>query len=306
MSSLLVQLYGIGNLVQTEPLMRYLGGGDILVDPKRSTDQMAPLFPNWKFCTQESWEGKTFSPGRYDDVYLCGPWIKPQEYGLIAKRVHTSTWTFQGPWEHTEAYALAEMVSGVVPLSFDECPPTREEITPKLPRLEGWPAPWSHPYVVVSCGYNRHELGWEFKDWGRNGFKEITQRLNGVGVGVVLLGAQEEWEYVGGPGWEKLGKPCNVRNGSLDSLMDQAKFASGCCGYIGNDTGWAHICGAYGLPSAIYIGDPARQDPVKNRTAAPDLLQFYDQMEPETVVRWLLPKVKEKSGWDEMNTPVCC
>ena len=45
----------------------------------------------------------------YDDVYICGPWVKSSDLRQVAKRVHVPTWTFRGKWEQKEARCLLDM-----------------------------------------------------------------------------------------------------------------------------------------------------------------------------------------------------
>jgi hypothetical protein len=277
---LVVQLWGIGNLVQTEPLMRYLGGGDILVDPRRSTHELAPLFagsreagPDWTFRRTDEFPADY---GEYTDAYICGPWLPSFQLAQVADRTHVPTWTHRGEWGVTEAQALVNMLD-----------PKGDPAIPRLPRLDGFPAPNSDPCIVVSCGYNRHEGdAWAFKDWGERNFRELFDQLARREIRVNLVGTEEEFglmkQWMGGSG-------CNYRYQM--QFMEAVRWSSACVGYIGNDTGWAHICGAYGIPSAIYVADPNRQDPVKNRTAAPVLWQFGPDSSPEKVVDWLLREI---------------
>jgi hypothetical protein len=267
--NLLVQLYGIGNLIQTEPLMRYLGKGDILVSNARSTHELAPLFPDWHFI----WSDQSLKD-LYDDVYLCGPWIQPSSFQKIARRVHTPTWTFRGDWERTEASALEDMA---YPIKGDPEP------RPRLPLLSSE----KHPYIVLSCGYNRTESGWDFKAWNWLNFVQVLDIFHDKGYETYHPGDhhdREVWERVAG----KVEHPEMMRVPD-GSLMEQVKVVGGSRGYLGNDTGWGHISGAYDLPSAIYT----RTDPIKNRTAARILKQFDEKLLPKEVATWLMGEIEE-------------
>lgn len=267
MKNLIVQLWGIGNLIQTEPLMRYLESGTILVDQRRNTHEMAPLFEDWDFVTLDD-----PLEGVFDDVYICGPWLSPAAFGAHAKRVHMPTWTFQGKWSSTEAQVLVDMIG-----------PPGDPAIPRLPRFKDQSS-GPTPAIVMSCGYNRVEKGWEFKTWGGEAFRTAIRQVQKCGLEVVLVGRSDEWrglhEDIGG-----------VRDLSVLPMMDQVQVVSRCVGYLGNDTGWAHICGAYGLPSAVFVADPTRQDPLKNRTAAPVLWQFNREASPERVADCLLREI---------------
>lgn len=264
--NLVVQQWGVGNLIQTEPLLRYLGGGHLLVNPFRGTKDLAPLFPDWTVvedCVRTQ-------QGYYDDVYICGPWLNPAIFKWIGKNIHTPAyWPPNGQWQTTEADSLLDMAAGA----------ERENTRPRLPRLDGWPAQKSSLYVVISCGYNKHEPGWGFKNWP--GLNQAIKLLLESGISILPVGTREERsqmfaEHANFPDWK---------------FMDQVREASACVGYIGNDTGWAHICGAYDIPSAIYYTDPTRQDLVKNRPAASNLLQFGPNTSPEEAVNWLLKEI---------------
>lgn len=266
--NLVVQLWGVGNLVQTEPLLRYLGGGVVMVNAKRGTMDLAPLFPDWTFIGGVP----RMLMKEFDDVYICGPWLDSNKFRGIGKNVHTpSYWPTNGQWKQTEADSLLDMAASS--RSNPACP--------QLPRLDGWPAQKSSPYVVISCGYNKHEPGWEFKNWTE--LPKAAQLLLRQGIGILPVGTREEQSQMF----------AECANFPEQSFMTQVMRASSCVGYIGNDTGWAHICGAYDLPCAVYYADPIRQDLVKNRTAASRQLQFGRDTSPEDAVDWLLQEIRD-------------
>lgn len=260
MSNLVVQLWGIGNLVQTEPLLRKLESGTLLLASHRGTPEMAPLFPDWKITTNE-----IPVAGYWDDIYLCGPWLSGANFAQIGNRVHVCSWAFKS-WNESEARCLYRMAGA-----------DTEWAIPSLLRLEGWDLPRSLPYVVLSRGYNRHEPGWDFKDMGDDRCRAFLAELNRQGVLALLVGKPEDWGDFG-----------KAFKGGLyiadRPLMDQIKMVSGCLGYIGNDTGWSHICGAYNIPSLIYM----RTDPTKNQTGAQEQTHFDNSFATKPLVDWLL------------------
>lgn len=269
MSHLVVQLWGIGNLVQTEPLLRYLGKGDLLIDPRRGTWEIARLFPGWNFLATPR--------GFYDDVWICGPWIPASHFQGMARRVHTPVWTFQGRWEETEASVLLDMAAG------RERENTRPRLDPEVNERRR--------AIVLSNGYNTCEPGWEFKSWGQESLGEAIDLLLAREFEVCLVGLPNEWRF--------------VRDETTDwtdlSLMEQLTCAATCMGYLGNDTGWAHLLGAIRgeYPGSVFVRDPSRQDPVKNRPGLDPLWQFGPEVKPSRVTDWLIRQVEAVHGRQE-------
>jgi len=269
--NLVVQLWGIGNLIQTEPLLRELRKGDILVDPLRSTAELSLLFPNWKFITADYLQG--ISDHRYDDVYLCYP-MDGRQFAPVANRIHVPTWSFK-KWESSESQVLLEM--------------THSAHWPGVPQIK---IPGSvdgrGKHIAMSIGYLKNEEGWGFKHWGNENFTWAIDLLIREGYTPVIFGSAIDWdtdgriiaEQVKGESWEEVTEL---------PLWGQVKYLAGCDAYLGNDTGMGHVAGALGLPSAIYTVT----DRVKNQTAAPHLLQFGREVKPPEAVSWLVEVLED-------------
>lgn len=283
--NLVVQLWGLGNLIQMEPLLRMLGEGDVLCDPARSVHELAPLFPRWRFRQLNrdgTWDG-------YDDIYLGFP-IAGMQFAKYGNRLHYPVWSF-GKWEKPLSTVYFEMsraeivksVPGPYPYQVLEWDPFAV-----IPRLSIPDAPKLEKTIAVSLGYWRGDGGaWARKNWGVENLRKALDRAwKKHGFELAALGKRVEFAGIG----EDFFQPIR---GSEPSLMDQIRHLAGCSGYLGNDTGFAHIAGALGLPSAVFTVE----DKVKVRTAAPQLLQFGLDIHPEEAVDWLI-RVIERNGHD--------
>lgn len=269
MKNLIVQLWGIGNLVNTQPLMAALGSGDVLIDPSRSTHELALLFPNWRFCGA----GNVGIDNNYDDTYLCFP-VDGRQFAPYTNRLHTPTWSFK-KWQLPEWEVLAQMGTDA-----------GTAFPPKLPRPED---SVSHPgCIAISMGYFKGDGGWAHKHWGTDHYVRAIREIVKAGFTPVLFGDQSDWDVEGSQVWQHIqdleGK---VQIHFTNPLWTQVKFLAGCEGYLGNDTGLGHIAGAYGLPSAIYTV----ADKVKVATAAPKLFQFGKDLPPGKAVQWLIDEI---------------
>lgn len=292
MKNLIVNLWGIGNMIQMEPLMRVLGEGDVLCEANRSVHELAPLFPKWFFIPN--------APLRppYDDIYMGFPiaampfaQLGNRIYAQLGNRIHYPVWSF-GEWTdplysryvqmagHTSTGKDGYMFNA---FSFSD---VKEYGAPKLSIPN---APKLSKTIAVSLGYWHGDGGaWARKNWGSGRLSVARSKFRSLGWSVMFLGKREDFsDWKDDP--EVMKYP--------PTLLEQIHILAGCSGYLGNDTGFAHIAGALGLPSAVYTVE----DKVKVQTAAPKLLQFGAETSPEKAVDWLIEAIEggEKDGREE-------
>ena len=269
MHNLVVQLWGIGNLVQTEPLLRALGKGDILVDRARSTQELSPFFPKWNFLARSESEAVQ---GYWEDVYLCWP-VDPRPYKAIANRVHVPVWSWR-VWEDSEATVLRAMLGPGYPQRHEDFVP-RLQMPHQVTQRAG--------SIAMSIGYLKAE-GWSQKHWGSLKFQEAVRAAWQAGYTSHLFGSQEDYEIDGKEILQGLDLPSSAWKSYFHCpLWEQIEVLAGCRGYVGNDTGLAHVAGALGLPTAVYTVT----DRVKNRPAG-ECFQFGAETHPREAVAKLV------------------
>jgi heptosyltransferase-3 len=92
------------------------------------------------------------------------------------------------------------------------------------------------------------------KRWPRANFIRIIDSIQSQGFPVLLLGESSEREELAGIALDLAGAPAPLFCGDSASLPLAAAVLSRAAGYLGNDTGPAHLAQAYGVPGVAVFG----------------------------------------------------
>jgi len=105
-----------------------------------------------------------------------------------------------------------------------------------------------HPYVALAPGAR-----WPMKRWPVDYYLQLARRLvNDRGHRLLLMGDGTD-RQVSAPVKEAIGDMCVDITGRA-GIIEGAGYLSHCAGFVGNDSGLAHLAEAIGVPAVVLYG----------------------------------------------------
>lgn len=232
---------GIGNVVMATPAISALAemGLEVTVLLPPELAEVSELLRGWR-AIKTCLVGRPPSPREFDlAVHSC--WSR-------ARGIHPEELTPGSP----DLARVHESEANMVPVRelgyVGPAPPAHVEFDCSENPLEAG----SYWALATGCKTDRF---WLRKRWG--GFERLADLLPGV---TVFLGAREESR-----GWMSLGQS-RIDLCGKTTLREAAGLIAASRGFVGIDTGPAHIAAALGVPTLVLFGATSE---VKNRPIGP-------------------------------------
>ncbi len=159
------------------------------------------------------------------------------------------------PDEHANIHAATVYLKPLERLAiFDADPVPHLRVRPPRPSgCEHVGPPQAAPVLALHPG-----SGSERKNWPESSWAELLERLlSRAGFDLLLIGGEAEAERL-----QRLAAalpPMRTRVAQSLPLAELARLLSGCCGFIGHDSGISHLAAALDLPALLLWADTAEQ-----------------------------------------------
>jgi len=265
MKILVVQEYGIGNLILTTPLIRVLSREhhvDIIVSSNRVAGWLIINMLTKAGCLLK--DNPLLFDMVYDYVLYCHPpgRIRPPKGQFRHQRVIPTDKDKQDkkyPFRFSEHEVTAclrlseglisrEITDEDMQLYCESQPPTR--FTSDKNKVQ----------VAIGIGYLKDHPWWRQKHWGNFKYVQLIQELKERGAIPVLVGDHKDQKADGEDIQKRSGckSLCGTGLGTVLSVIMGSDY------YIGNDSGLMHVAAAYGK-TVIGIFREGISNPIKNK-----------------------------------------
>lgn len=136
------------------------------------------------------------------------------------------------------------------------------------------------------------------RQWTKKNWFDLATSIAATGLSVCFLGTRSEW------GFTDDSKGIKKLSDDTDDLVTQTKILSGCCNFIGNDSGFCHLAGILGITGHVLFFNTHPKQVISRYPSLKPIHQFDLIGEPS---RALNPQDKQScDAISEMSVEFVC